>query len=98
MFRDKLKRLINKNDEQQDEGNEKKKIENLVFFIVLLIITIVAINIIWNGNKDSNKKNIDTSSKTLAYDNSEILQNNQNIGNNDNIETRLEKILSKIAL
>ena len=96
MFRDKLKRLINKNDEQQDEGSEKKKIENLVFFIVLLIITIVAINIIWNGNKDSNKKNIDTSSKTLAYDNSEILQNNQNVANNDNIETRLEKILSKI--
>lgn len=30
MFRDKLKELIGKKEEQQ-EGNDKKKIENLVF-------------------------------------------------------------------
>ena len=48
MFRDKLKQLLNKNDEEQ-EGNDKSKIENLVFFVIILIITIVVINIIWNG-------------------------------------------------
>ena len=45
MFKDKLKKLIDK-DEESGEGNDKKKIENLVFFVVLLIITIVIINII----------------------------------------------------
>ena len=34
MFRDKLKELIGKKEEQQ-EGNDKKKIENLVFLIIL---------------------------------------------------------------
>ena len=43
MFRDKLKKLIGKDEGQEQEGNNKRKIENLVFFIVILIITIVAI-------------------------------------------------------
>ena len=55
MFRDKLKKIINKNEDEVD-GNDKKKIENLVFFVVILIITIVVINIIWNGNKNKDNK------------------------------------------
>ena len=38
MFKDKLKKMIG-NDETQ--GNNKRKIENLVFLIVVLIITVV---------------------------------------------------------
>lgn len=96
MFRDKLKQLISKDKEQEEGGNDKKKIENLVFFVVLLIITIVAINIIWNGNKQDNKQDVNTTSKKLALESNEIKQNEQNSGINDNIETKLETILSKI--
>ena len=46
MFRNKLKELIKKDEDIN--GNDKKKIENIVFFIIILIITIVAINFIWN--------------------------------------------------
>ena len=41
MFKNKLKKIIG-NDENQ--GNNKRKIENLVFLVVVLIITIVIIN------------------------------------------------------
>ena len=96
MFRDKLKKLLNKAEDETTEGNDKKKIENLVFFIVILIITIIAINIIWNGNKQTNKDENGTYSKQLAKteadDNNEISNNSSN-----NIEERLEEILAKIA-
>lgn len=64
MFRDKLKELTKGSEE--GEGNNKKKIENLVFFVVLLIVTIVIINLIWNGNKQATKQENNTSSKQLA--------------------------------
>ena len=57
MFGDKLKKIFNKNkssEENNDEGSSKKKIENLVVFHVILIITIFAINIIWNDDKARN--------------------------------------------
>ena len=96
MFRDKLKKLLNKAEDETTEGNDKKKIENIVFFIVILIITIIAINIIWNGNKQTNKDENGTYSKQLAKteadDNNEISNNSSN-----NIEERLEEILAKIA-
>ena len=97
MFGDKLKKLINKNKEEGQETSDNKKIENLVFFIVILIITIVIINIIWNGNKQTNKQDANTTSKKLALQSDNIIQDEQaNNVNNDNIETRLEAILSKI--
>lgn len=96
MFRDKLKYLIKK-DGKIAEENDKKKIENLVFFIVLLIITIVAINIIWNGNKESNKEENNTDSKKLATTNEINVNNKSSIDCSDSgIESRLEEILSKI--
>ncbi len=64
MFRDKLKELTKGKGE--GDGNNKKKIENLVFFVVLLIVTIVIINLIWNGNKQATKQENTTSSKQLA--------------------------------
>ncbi len=90
MFKEKLNLLKQKNEA---EGNDKKKIENLVFFVIVLIITIVVINIIWNGN--SNKKSIteQDSNKKLAVNKSENIE--QNINSTD-LELRLEFILSKI--
>ena len=90
MFKDKLKGLIN-----PEKGN-KKKIENLVFFVVILIVTIVIINIIWNGDKDSsNDKGIQNdTSKQLASSNTSSLQVSSNTTNE--LEIKLEDILSKI--
>ncbi|MCI8411248.1 MAG: hypothetical protein HFJ40_02140 [Clostridia bacterium] len=93
MFRDKLKQLLNKNDEEQ-EGNDKSKIENLVFFVIILIITIVVINIIWNGNKKTNNGDVNTSSKQLARTNQTI--NVENTNTTEGLEEKLEIILSKI--
>lgn len=52
MLSEKLKKIFPKND-----GNNKKKIENILVFIVILAITIVAINYIWNGDETSKSSN-----------------------------------------
>ena len=96
MFGNKLKNIIKQ--EENPEGNNKKKIENLVFFIVVLIITIVVINVIWNGNKKTNNQETNIDNKKLAESQdtpsgTSELQNN-NIQNE--LESKLEKILSKI--
>ena len=99
MFRDKLKKLFNKTEEGEQVGNDKRKIENLVFFIVVLIITIVIINVIWNGNDNKQNKQVtNDTSKQLATTNS-----NQNVSTSQNeaestevLEKKLEDILSKI--
>lgn len=95
MFRDKLKELIGKKEEQQ-EGNDKKKIENLVFLIILSIITIVIINIIWNGNKKEDKKETDSNSKQLATTNQITNDSKNNVQLTDNLEEKLENILGNI--
>ena len=52
MLSEKLKKIFPKN-----EGNNKKKIENILVFIVILAITIVAINYIWNGDETGKSSN-----------------------------------------
>ena len=95
MFRDKLKKLIGKDEGQEQEGNNKRKIENLVFFIVILIITIVAINLIWNDKKTTTKQETNTTSKKLAITDTEV--ENANTENTEiDLEEKLENILSKI--
>ena len=87
MFGDKLKKLISKNE----EGNNKKTIENLIVFVVILIITIIMINSIWNGNKETNKQeSVNNSSKQLASD--KINTTNTEL----DLEIKLENILAKI--
>ena len=90
MFKNQLNKLL-KNPEQQ-EGNTKKKIENLVFFVVILIITIVAINFIWTDNSKTNndKTNEVNAGKQLA-DTEETIDMN-----NTSLSDKLEKILAKI--
>ena len=94
MFTDKLKKLIKSNIEQ-GEGNDKKKIENLIFLVVILVITIIAINVIWKDNNTSNDNQNTVTSKQLATSNN---MNNEttNIQNADDLEKKLENILSKI--
>ncbi len=97
MFSDKLKGMF-KSDEQNGKKSDRRKIENLVFFIVLLIITIVFINLIWNGKEQTTKQDENSTSKQLA--NAGVTnQTNVNLENSDtnnNLEEQLENILSKI--
>lgn len=96
MFRDKLKQLT-KGDSAEGEGNNKKKIENLVFFVVLLIITIVIINLIWNGNKQVIKQENNTAYKQLANSNQNTTKvENAMVTTSDSLAEQLEVILSKI--
>lgn len=94
MFKDKLKAMISKSGDEK-QGNNKKKIENLVFLVIILIITIVIINYIWNGNKSSNKTITNSTGKQLA-----TTQNSQNSSqsqkNSNNLEEKLEEILINI--
>lgn len=95
MFKDKLKSIISKN---VNEGNNKKKIENLVFLIIVLIITIVIINYVWNGSSSSNKTITNSAGRELATtqnsQNTKQLQDSSNSKNN--LEERLEIILKDI--
>lgn len=99
MFRDKLKKILPKN-EQGEEGNDKKKIENLVFLLILLIITIIIINVIWNdkgttdnaNNSEEVTRSKQLTSKDISSD--EIVTNNTT--GTENLEQKLENILSKI--
>ena len=96
MFKNKLKKFIVNDDNQ---SNNKRKIENLVFLVVVLIITIVIINYVWNGEKSSSKNITNSAGKQLATTKSN--QNTgetstENINNSGNLEERLENILSNI--
>ena len=99
MFKDKLKAMISKKQgEGEQQGNNKKKIENMVFLVIILIITIVIINYIWNGSKSSNKTLTNTAGKQLATtQNSQSSSNRQSGTNSNNLEERLENILSNIS-
>lgn len=95
MFSDKLKKIFEKKEQEEGEGNDKRKIENLVFFVVLLIITIVIINIIWNGNKTSEQKTTNDTSKQLASSETTVNEGTMQT-NTEDLEIKLKNILSKI--
>ena len=62
----------------------------------IIIITIIIINIVWNGDKDSSNKqdSNSTNSKQLAKENESVVDASTNTTNE--LETKLENILSKI--
>lgn len=87
MLSEKLKKMFSKND-----GNNKKKIENILVFIVILAITIVAINYIWNGDKWSQSSN----SVPDAENDNTVVQVSSDVNYDEN-EEKLANILSNIA-
>lgn len=96
MFKNKLKSIIG---DGKNEGNNKKKIENLVFFVIILIITVVIINYIWNGNKSLNKTITNSAGRQLASSKtSQDIDSNQSSdsSNSESLERRLEDILKNI--
>ncbi len=114
MFGDKLKKVFSKNESENNinegtnvikeiingdgTGNDKRKIENLVFFVVILIITIVIINFIWNENEETNnEETTNDASKQLASTNEVTgTTSNSSVDSTDNLEEKLKNILSKI--
>ena len=91
MLKDKIKKIFSK----EQEGDNKKKIENLAVFVVILIVTLIIINLIWNGDKKENKDtSLDPNKKLASSDsNSTILNSDEN---QNNLSTQLEEILEKI--
>lgn len=83
MLKDKLEKLL------KGEGNNKKKIESLVFFLVLLIITVISINSIWKDNKTDNEE--EGINKKLA---STFIEESENAS--DTLEIKLENILANM--
>lgn len=95
MFKDKLKKIVGNSEEQ---CNNKRKIENLVFLVIILIITVVIINYVWSGEKSSNKKVTNSAGKQLATTNNNQTLASSQYNNTESIrlEEKLEDILSKI--
>jgi len=90
MFKEKIeqmKSLIIKGDDN------KKKIENIAVFIVILVITIIVINIIWNGDEKSGSANNQINGATLAQ-REDVVQTSSTSQNE--LEQKLENILNKI--
>lgn len=71
----------------KEEGDNKKKIENLGFFLILLIVTVVIINVIWKDD-NKNQENNSSSKKLVNIESTESKE--------DSLEEKLENILSNI--
>ena len=69
------------------DKDKSRKIENLVVFLIILVITLLVINNIIKGD---NKK------ETQNYKNAELAATSSNEVISDNLEKKLENILSKI--
>ncbi len=82
MFLDRF--LLNEN-----QNKSKRKIENLVFLVIILVITIIVINSIWK-EESKNKENYNSN------DTSKILADERNLNQKEELEIKLEKILSTI--
>ena len=90
MLKDKIKQIIAKGE----GADNKKKIENLAVFLIILIITLVVINIIWNGNKKTKpEEDEEDTSKKLAM---ETIETANNLNSKNDLSMQLEEILEKI--
>ena len=90
MFKEKLGNM-KKALMKTEKNDNKKSIENLIVLAIVLVITIIAINYIWNGK--SKKKNNTVQTKVLAE---EQIDSNTIDYNKDELEQKLKKILGSI--
>lgn len=90
MLKDKFQALI----EKENGKSSKKKIENIVVFIIILIITVIAINTIWNVDDEKTHKE-DTSSDTTKQL-ATTQEANTDTSTQNTMEEQLETILSNI--
>lgn len=88
-----IKEKIEKLKEKLEKNGENKKIENLIVFVIILIVTIIIINTIWNSNDNKDKKE---SEDVSGYKRLAIEDNNTETNESDDLEKKLEQILSKM--
>ena len=81
MLKERLNKFLN------GDGDNKKKVENLIFLLIILIITIVAINFIWKDDKQESKQ---------TTNNKELANEEKNTNSDEDLEKKLERILSSI--
>ena len=82
-------------ESMKTEGNNKKKIENIVFLIIILIITIIILNYILKGDKPAKTQENTTSTyKTLATTTDSEDTYTSSSGND--LQKKLETILGTI--
>lgn len=94
MLKEKFEKLKESFKPKEGENN-KRKIENLVIFAIILIVTIVAINYIWNDDNQNNNTITNDPNKKLAME--ENITSDENLSNTpSSIEEKLENILSNI--
>ena len=93
MLKERLQ-MLKGNLNKEGQGNDKRKIENLVIFIIILIVTILIINSIWNPKKEESK--VQNINKTLAKENNENILNNNVTKTDNDLEIRLSQILQQI--
>ncbi len=94
MLKDKLKSLIAKGD----QGDNKKKIENLAVFVIILIVTLVVINLIWGSDTSKTKQETqnDPNKKLAASETTQSSVTTANLNTQDTLSLQLEEILKKI--
>ena len=95
MLKDKIKALVAKGEQTEN----KKKIENLAVFLVILVVTLIIINLIWNGGGEkSNEEPAVDPNKKLAMQNDEqnTTVSTASLTSQDTLALQLEEILGQI--
>lgn len=77
------------------EKDEKKRIDNLIAFLIVLVITLIFVNKIWNSDSKEGSYQNQTNVELVdnVKDNSSMVENQKK----DDLERKLENILSKIS-
>ena len=91
-----MKSIFKRISGKQENNENSKKIENIIFLIVILVVTLIIMNIIWKDGKNEdgniNTKSINATGKVLASGEKEAESNLSK----DEFEQKLENILSTI--
>ncbi len=95
MLKDKIKALIAKGGQTEN----KKKIENLAVFLVILVVTLIIINLIWNGGGEDSKQEpaVDPNKKLAEQiDDQNATVSTASLTAQDTLALQLEEILGQI--
>ena len=95
MLKDKIKALVAKGEQTEN----KKKIENLAVFLVILVVTLIIINLIWNGGGEGSKQEpaVDPNKKLAEQiDDQNATVSMASLTAQDTLALQLEEILGQI--
>lgn len=98
MFKEKWEKAKNLMVAEEGKTN-KKKIENLIVLLIILIVTILAMNAIWNGDTKKQKSNKEETQNLQLDGGKQLAQNieeSEKQTNNVDLKANLEDILSQM--